>query len=131
MKSEADLLLNLSKNFLKLAQETSIQEGEIYAALEKSGKFDIKNGEFNLNGPVADKIFGVMEKFDFKGIVKFHAVMDTNKAVDLLVVSEPKNDKLNQTLKNMFLSDVKSALAVLKGAPAEKIVTKFFIQAQL
>lgn len=136
MKS-VQLIAEAADKLLKYAQQhsQSLQPGDVHKALFDSKVLGLvgpepKQAQFDLNGPVADFIFGLMDKFSYKGSVALSVKVTSKGGVDVMV--ESQNPKLSAALKQAFLPKVTQAVkpVLSKALPAEDIVLSKLVVAQ-
>ena len=131
MKTYADILVEASQKFLALAQNYSAQAGDIRKAIADSGVLGLTgsppNETFDVNSKAADVIFGLMDKFGYRGKVFISVKVVPAGQVDLIV--ESQDPKLSVAIKQSFAASV-AAAAKKAGTPAEEVLLKNLVVAQ-
>lgn len=132
MKSHADLLVEASEKFLKIvAQTTSAQAADIRKAIADAGVLGLvgepPNEAFDVNSKAADVIFGLMDKFGYRGKVFISVKVTAAGQVDLIV--ESQDPKLSAAVKQAFAVSV-AAAAKKAGLPADEVLLKNLVMAQ-
>lgn len=134
MKTFADIVLEKATEFdlMVTAQATATaQPGDIRKAIADSGVLglvgDPPNEKFDVNSKAGDVIFGLMDKFGYRGQVLISVKVTAAGQVDLIV--ESKDVKLSAAIKQAFAGPV-AAAAKKAGKPAEDLVLKNLVMAQ-
>lgn len=124
---DSEKLLQKTAEFLALSQQTSSQPGDIHKAIYdakilglKSATGDPKDAEFDVNSPAADQIFGLFDKFGFKGKAVISVAVDPHQNATVRVLSQPTNPKLNAAISQVFQGPV--GMAVKRVAPPAGVV---------
>lgn len=118
MDIKDELLVEASEKFYKLvtAQTASGQPGDYKKAL--APVFGLAgdgagNYSFDVNSKAADTIFGLMDKFSYKGKVEIYVKVSASKTCDVVVKSN--NSKLSDAIKQAFAG---ATTAAIKAVPA-------------
>lgn len=129
MKTYADKILQASKVYQMYceAQTTSSQPGDIQKAIHDSGVLGLKGETFDVNSKAADLIFGLMDKFGYKGSVSISPKVTAKGQVDLVVSSG--DAKLSAEIRSTFLAGVTAAVRKI-SPPASDIVLKDLVVAK-
>ena len=100
------------------------QKGDFYKALFDSNILGLvgspNQAEFDVNSKAADKIFGLMDKSNFKGQINLGLSLDNKGVANLVVSSSPVNPSLATAVKGVFGPTVSAILKKLPP-PAEPI----------
>ena len=82
------------------------QKGDFYKALFDSNILGLvgspNQAEFDVNSKAADKIFGLMDKSNFKGQINLGVSVDNKGVANLVVSSSPVNPSLATAVKGVF-----------------------------
>ena len=131
MKTNVDFILEASEKFELMSfgqTTTSAQAGDIRQAIVNAGVLGLTQDEkFDVNSKAADIIFGLMDKFGYRGKLFISVKMTPKQQVDLIV--ESQKPELSAAIKQQFAGPV-AAAAKKAGAPAEDILLKNLVMAQ-
>lgn len=110
------LLVKIAEQWLKISQTTGGQPADFKKALAPLfGLIGDGQGNytFDVNSKAADTIFGLMDKFGYKGKVDIYVKVSTTRQSEVIVKS--MNPKLSEAIKGAFQN---GTAAAIKNVPA-------------
>ena len=124
-------ILEFAKLFEKLAQQTSAQAADIIDVLNSSKLLGYQSGSdlndpvFDTSGPIADVLFGILDKFEAKRIA-LKLKVSPNGNVDVQVAANSPNAAgISSAVKQYFNPKMSAVLKSKKVLPAGEMIVNW------
>jgi hypothetical protein len=121
-KLTAEQILKGASKFVNLvAQQTT--SGTAYSLSESLNNAGVWGGSpFDINGPVANKIFAIFDKYNFKGKISATVTVD-NKLNVKINVTGADGTNVPQAINSVFSTTMSNALKKSKAVPPTETMT--------